>query len=361
MKRAAILTSGGDAPGMNAAIRAATLVARAEGLEMFGVRRGYEGLMEGKFVPLPSNVVGGLQGRGGTVLGSARSAAFRDKEGRDRARAVLAGSEIEGLLVVGGNGSLTGLQRLLDPEELGEQPLRGIGIPASIDNDIGLTRLALGVDTAVNTIVDACDKLADTAGSHGRAFIVEVMGRDCGYLAMAAGVSAGAHAVLYPEDGKSRSDLTDAVLRAVRKADVRDDSRRHALILKAEGVSMSLEELRNEVEAKIREEKLRMDLRVTVLGHVVRGGRPSALDRQIGNRLGNAAVRGLFEGRSGVMAAWGPASLPPGVGELSNDPRVAYVPLADALEETRKMLSGTSDFVRWRKDVLRTLEDVMSS
>lgn len=359
--RAAILTSGGDAPGMNSAIRAATLVARALGVEMLGVRRGYEGLMEGAFIPLGAEEVGSLQGRGGTVLGSARSAAFRERAGRDQARAALAQANIEGLIVIGGNGSLTGLTRLLDPAERGGQALRGLGIPASIDNDIGLTRLALGVDTAINTIVDACDKLADTAGSHGRAFILEVMGRDCGYLAMAAAVSAGAHAVLYPEDGKSRSDLAEAVLRAVRKADARVDSRRHAIILKAEGVSVSLEELRNDVEAKIREEKLRMDLRVTVLGHVVRGGRPSALDRQIGNRLGNAAVRGLLEGKTDMMTAWGPASLPSGVGEISKDPRVAYVPLADALEETRKMLSGTSDFVRWRKEVLRNLEDVMSS
>jgi 6-phosphofructokinase 1 len=362
MKRIGVLTSGGDAPGMNAAIRGATLIAQSLGYEVIGVLDGYEGLMRGDFVPLSTEVVGGAQGNGGTLLGSARSSRFLEPEGRREARTQLAKHGVDSLIVIGGNGSLRGLSALIDDSE-NDSGLRAIGIPASIDNDVGLTRLSLGVDTAINTIVDACDRLADTATSHGRAFIVEVMGRDCGYLAMAAGLSAGAHAVLFPEGGKGKEDLVETVMRALRKASQRPRSRRQALILKAEGVAMSTEELRNEVSRRIREEGLSMDVRVTSLGHVVRGGRPSALDRQLGNRLAHAAVRALSEGLTHMMASWSPPCALPGDSTIpfAPDPRVSLVQLNAVLEETDRMLTGRNSFVAWRQRLLAQIESVLAS
>ena len=185
MKRMALLTSGGDAPGMNAALRAATLLARARGVEVLGVQYGYEGLLQNRMVSMDSALVSNLIREGGTYLGSTRCPEFTTIEGRRRAREVLYSRGIDSLVVIGGNGSLTGMHRLLDSEESKAAPegyrLRAVGIPASIDNDVGLTRLSIGVDTAVNTIVDACDRISDTASAHDRTFIVEVMGRDSGY------------------------------------------------------------------------------------------------------------------------------------------------------------------------------------
>src|SRR5687767_6710777 len=187
MKRLAILTSGGDAPGMNAAIRAATLLATAKGCEVYGIKHGYQGLLHNDLDPLLPRDVAHIIREGGTILGSARCLDFLEREGRDRARAHLKERGIDGLIVIGGNGSLTGMLHLIDPSE-STLELHAIGIPASIDNDLGYTRLCIGVDTAVNTIVDACDKISDTASAHNRAFIVEVMGRDCGYLAMTSAI-----------------------------------------------------------------------------------------------------------------------------------------------------------------------------
>ncbi|MEO1338386.1 MAG: 6-phosphofructokinase, partial [Myxococcota bacterium] len=195
MKRVALLTSGGDAPGMNAAIRAATLLALHQGVEVFGVRRGYRGLVENDLIALKPGDVARIIREGGTILGSTRCLEFHQREVRDRARAHLAERGIDSLVVIGGNGSLTGMQALIDPNESDGQ-LKAIGIPASIDNDVGVTRLAIGVDTAINTIVEACDKLSDTASAHNRAFIVEVMGRQSGYLAMTSAIASAANAVL---------------------------------------------------------------------------------------------------------------------------------------------------------------------
>lgn len=360
--RIAILTSGGDAPGMNAAIRGVTLIARSMGIDVLGVQDGYDGLMSGRWQPLEPDDVGGIQRQGGTFLGSARSERFRTEVGRAEALHRLSDAGVDALIVIGGNGSLTGLARLL--EEAGSG-LRGIGIPASIDNDLGLTRLCIGVDTAVNTIVQACDNLMDTAGSHRRVFIVEVMGRHCGYLAMAASVAAGAHGVLFPEAHKSTDDLVETVMRAVRKADRRSRTRRRALILKAEGVDIPLSELQARVAERIAAEDVHMDVRVTVLGHVVRGGSPSALDRMIGTRLGHAAVRGLMEGQSRKMASWcSPEELglsEPDVLPTPGDPRTSLVNLDAVLQETEAMLQGTSPFIAWRSRVMAQLEDALSS
>src|SRR3954467_12491060 len=198
--RVAILTSGGDAPGMNAAIRPGARGGGALGFEIVGVEDGYEGLIAGRVVPLDLRLLDEAARRGGTVLGTARSAAFRTDEGRARARQTIERERLRGLGVVGGNGSLTGAQLL-------DGALRVAGVPASIDNDLGSTSMCIGVDTALNTIVEACDRISDTATAHRRTFVVEVMGRDCGYLAMTAAIAAGADAVLLREVGRSEGEI----------------------------------------------------------------------------------------------------------------------------------------------------------
>jgi len=345
---------------MNAAVRTVALIGRAHGVDVWGVRDGYAGLLRGDLAPLSVDEVAPIQGQGGTILGTSRSREFSDPEGRARARAHLRAQHIEGLVVIGGNGSLTGLSHLLaeDPDHR----LRGIGVPASIDNDVGHTRLSVGVDTAVNTIVDACDKIGDTASSHGRVFIIEVMGRHCGYLAMAAGVSAAAHAVLFPESGKSDDDQVETIVTAVKRAAARAANRRRALVLKAEGVTLSTNDLARRVEARLEAERVPMDVRTVSLGHVVRGGRPSALDRQVASRLAHGAVVGLVEGHSDRMACWStPKGLAGDMALPSADPRVALVGLTEVLEETRRMRDGQSAFVAWRRKVLSDLEAVFSS
>src|SRR5689334_13521751 len=212
MTRIAILTSGGDSPGMNAAIRAAALVGRAAGMDVVGIERAYRGMLDDAFVPLGPAECAGILREGGTILGSARCKEFHQREVRDQARAVLSARGVDGLVVIGGNGSLTGAMALTDPAELGNQTLRVIGVPASIDNDLGLTGLSIGVDTAMNTIVEACDKIADTATAHDRTFIVEVMGRDCGYLAMTSGIAVGADLVLFPEAHKPEEQIIDQIV-----------------------------------------------------------------------------------------------------------------------------------------------------
>lgn len=363
--RLAVLTSGGDAPGMNAAIRAATLVGTAAGWEVFGVRQGYQGLLEDKFEPLGPRDVQRIVREGGTILGSARCKAFHERESRDRARAVLARRGIGGVVVIGGNGSLTGALALADPEEAGEKGPRVVGIPASIDNDLALTSLSIGVDTAMNTIVDACDKIADTASAHDRTFLVEVMGRECGYLAMTSAVAAGADMVLFPEAERSDEELVDDVVRAVsavRKRAVRD---RRVIAIKAEGVRLPATELKRRVDEELDQRGVDPDhpveTRVTVLGHVVRGGRPSAFDRLLGSRLANVAVRALIAGQSRVMAAWMPTSeLAPEVGARSaDDPYCYIVDLAAVLRATEELLEGEGALAQWRKAVFRQLETVL--
>src|SRR5512139_408117 len=231
-KRIGILTSGGDAPGMNAAVRAATLVGRAAGAEIFGIERGYKGMLEGAITPLmPADVVGILR-EGGTCLGSARCKEFHERAVRDVARENLAKHGIDGLIVIGGNGSLTGALRLADAEEVGDRPAKIIGIPASIDNDLGLTGMSIGVDTAMNTIVEACDKIADTATAHDRTFIIEVMGRDCGYLAMTSAIAVGADLALFPESGKPESAIVDQIVQTVLTVRKRSRKSRRVIVIK---------------------------------------------------------------------------------------------------------------------------------
>jgi 6-phosphofructokinase 1 len=368
MKRIAVLTSGGDAPGMNAAIRAATLIGRAAGADMVGIERGYRGLLEDAFVPLGPSDVAGILREGGTILGSARCKEFHVREVRDRARAILAKREVDGLIVVGGNGSLTGALHLADPAEIaGGRPLQIAGVPASIDNDLGLTSMSIGVDTAMNTIVEACDKIADTATAHDRTFIIEVMGRDCGYLAMTSAISVGADLALFPEAGKPEAAIVEQIVQTVLAVRNRVKGRpRRVIIIKAEGVQMPVEKLKTEVDARLRErqpdlEPSAIETRVTVLGHVVRGGRPSAFDRLLGSRLANAAVRALLANVTHKMAAWMPVvELPAEVGVRSqHDPKCWLLDLHAVLVETENLLSGRSALTRWRAGAFEEIEDAL--
>ncbi|HTJ45825.1 MAG TPA: 6-phosphofructokinase [Kofleriaceae bacterium] len=365
VQRLALLTSGGDAPGMNAAIRAATLVARAAGVDVLGVERGYRGLLDGAFVPLDGSEVQGILREGGTILGSARCKEFHDRAVRDRARDKLRQKGVDALLVIGGNGSLTGALAMADTAEAADAP-KVVGIPASIDNDIGLTGLAIGVDTAMNTIVEACDKIADTATAHDRTFIVEVMGRDCGYLAMTSAIAAGADLALFPEAHRAESEIVASIVDTVLEVRKRSRKSRRVIIVKAEGVHVPVDRLKALVDEAIRArspdaDPASIETRVTVLGHVVRGGRPSAFDRLLGSRLANIATRALIDGQTAKMAAWmPPVDLPEEVGTRSPfDPYCWLVDLAAALAETDNLLMGRSPLARWRAGVFDDIEEAL--
>lgn len=363
--RIGILTSGGDAPGMNAAIRAVTMVSLALGHEPIGVRRGYQGLLEARMAPLALDDVADGFRLGGTQLQSARCPTFHEPATRDVARTVLSEAGIDGLVVIGGNGSLTGAWHLSDPDEAGDWPVRVIGIPASIDNDVALTSLSIGTDTAMNTIVDACDKISDTAGAHNRVFIVEVMGRDCGYLALTGAVASGADMVLFPEAGRSEDDLVASVVDAVQSVRARSGSQK-VIAVKAEGIETPTDRLKELVDAQLRElardggaDDIEVETRVTVLGHVVRGGRPSAFDRLLGSRMGNVATRAIIEGAHRQMVAWQP---PVGADDLGtrseHDPYCYLMPFDAAIAATRELLEGQSPLARWRASVFDDMEDL---
>lgn len=287
MTRIAVLTSGGDAPGMNGAIRAVVRAADARGWEVMGVRDGYEGLIEGELAPLGSRDVGGILHRGGTLLGSARSPAFRTEEGLSEALRHLREAAIDALVVIGGNGTQTGSLALSS---------RGFpvaGVASTIDNDLYGTDITLGVDTALNVALEAVDRLKTTAASHRRAFLVEVMGRDCGYLALAAGIAGGAEAVAIPEVETTPQEIADRLRAAYERGN------NHAVVVVAEGADPGTSQLL-EYFGEHRQE-LGFELRATVLGHVQRGGAPGAFDRLLSSRLGAAAVKELAEGRPGML------------------------------------------------------------
>jgi 6-phosphofructokinase 1 len=342
------------------------MLATADGWDVFGVSQGYRGLLDGRFAALSPGDVGSILRRGGTILGSARCKAFHQRETRDRARAKLADAGIEALMVIGGNGSLAGAHALADPAEAGPDGIRVVGVPASIDNDIGFTGISIGVDTAMNTIVEACDKIADTATAHDRTFIIEVMGRDCGYLAMTSAIAAGADLALFPEAGRDQAAVVDSIVDTVIAVRARPRKSRRVIIIKAEGVQVPVEQLKAAVDERLRErvpdaDPAVIETRVTVLGHVVRGGRPSAFDRLLGSRLANVAVRALVAGQSHKMAAWMPASeLPEEVGTRSPyDPYCWLVDLGAALAETDNLLRGRSPLARWRAGVFEDIEDAL--
>ncbi len=354
----ALLTSGGDAPGMNAALRGAARVASKLGLDVVGVVEGYTGLIAGNFMRLNLHELDEASRRGGTVLGTARSKEFQTPEGQAKAKEALAREGVTALLVIGGNGSLTGA-RTLDGAPLPGGPLRVAGLPASIDNDLACTSMAIGVDTAMNTIVEACDRILDTAAAHRRTFLVEVMGRDCGYLAMTAGIAAGADCVLVPEIDKTEDQIVDHVFATIERAYAHDASHhRRVLVIKAEGVKIDAVRLKERIDELSRDRLPNVDSRVTVLGHVVRGGTPSAFDRLLGARLSHAAVRALVDGQSGFMAGWeGPGSTTPA---SPHDPSVILTPLDEVLAQTEAMMRGESELARWRKRIYRETEHLLA-
>lgn len=350
MPHIAVLTSGGDSPGMNAALRAIVKLAAAQGVEVRGVELGYEGLMAGRFVTLSPRDVDAIGHMGGTVLGSARSAAFRTPEGRALAAQHLQGARA--LVVIGGNGSLAGAHALGQQCEV---PI--LGVPASIDNDVGCTSTALGVDTALNTIVEACDRISDTARAHRRAFVVEVMGRQCGYLAMAASIAVGADACLIRERGKDEDQLVGELAELVRRSFDPQRAKLRVLVLKAEGVGVPTDRLVTRLQAIAEAELRGVEVRGVVLGHVVRGGNPSYLDRMIAGRLAAAAVDAALGGQRDEMVAWQPWT--PG-GIPTEDPSVLRFPLAQVLEETDRLLDGTSPVTRRRVKMMEAYAGVLA-
>lgn len=285
MKKIGVLTSGGDAPGMNAAVRAVVRSAIYRGVEVYGVYHGYKGLITGNIKKLEVSDVGDIVQRGGTILYTARCEEFKTEEGRAIAIEQLKKFGIEGLVVIGGDGSFMGGVKLT---QLG---FPTIGIPGTIDNDIPETDFTLGFDTALNTIIDAIDKIRDTATSHERRFIIEVMGRGCGDLAMWAGLADGAESILIPETKEDLDTIVERLNRGIERG------KKHNIIIVAEGVG-SADEVAKAIKAKAN-----MDTRVTVLGHVQRGGAPTAFDRVLGARMGNKAVELLLEGEKGKMIA----------------------------------------------------------
>ncbi|MBS3783825.1 MAG: 6-phosphofructokinase [Anaerolineae bacterium] len=290
MDRIGVLTSGGDNPGLNPCIRAVVRMGLHRGLKVVGVRRGYAGLIGGEIEEMDARSVGGILGRGGTILGTARAPEFKELQGRRKALRTLNRYDIDGLIVIGGNGSLTGA---LELHRLG---FPTVGIPSTIDNDINGTDMSIGVDTALNTILDAIDKIKVTASSHNRAFLIETMGRNSGYLALASGIAGGAELVLCPEIETTLEEVAETVEEAYIRG------KAHALIVVAEGWKPGTEEIANTLRE--RKEELGFSVRVTRLGHVQRGGSPSAFDRILATRLGAEAVNQLLDGESGQMVGW---------------------------------------------------------
>ncbi len=306
MKRIGILTSGGDAPGMNACIRAAVRTALANRLEIVGIRRGYAGLIGGEMVPLDRTAIRNTIHLGGTILETSRSPEFRTPEGRARAAANIEEADLDGLILIGGDGTFRG-GTLLE-EEWGTGL---VGVPASIDNDVYGTDYCIGFDTAANCALEAIDRIRDTARSHDRLFFVEVMGRESGFLALESGIAGGAEELIIPEESFSIADVSARLKEGIKRF-----GKKSAIVVVAEGDRPGRSfEIAREVCTF-----LDYDSRVVVLGHLQRGGPPTVRDRVLGSMLGVAAVTTLLEGRSGSM-----------VGEAKGD--VAYTPLKDTWQK----------------------------
>jgi 6-phosphofructokinase 1 len=306
MKKIAVLTSGGDSPGMNACIRAVVRTAIYHKMEVMGIMHGYDGMINDEFVPLSAKSVANIIQRGGTILKTSRSKEFRTEEGRKQAIANLERYGIEGIVVIGGDGTFTGAVELSKMCNISI-----VGCPGTIDNDLVGTDFTIGYDTAINTVVEAVDKLRDTAESHDRLFFVEVMGRDAGLIALRAGIAAGAESILMPE---TKTNLDDLVTRLKNKR----KSKNSKIIIIAEGDeaggAFSIAE-------KIGKELPEYDMRVTILGHIQRGGNPSAMDRVNSSRIGFAAVEALMQGKHNVM-----------IGIV--DKRITYTPFEKAIKHT---------------------------
>lgn len=289
IKKIGVLTSGGDSPGMNAAIRAVVRTCAYHNIECVGIYRGYQGMIEGDFKEMGPRSVNNIINKGGTILKSARSKEFMTEEGRKRAHAHLVKAGVDALVVIGGNGSFTG--GLKFNQEFGF-PI--IGIPGTIDNDIYGTSHTLGYDTALNTVVEVIDKIRDTASSHNRLFFIEVMGRDAGHIALNAGIGAGAEEILIPEEDMG----LDRLLESLKKSKASGKSSSIVVIAEGDKIGKNAFELKDYVEDNLPE----YDVRVSILGHMQRGGSPSCYDRVLASRLGVKAVESLLEGKSNYMA-----------------------------------------------------------
>lgn len=324
IKKIGVLTSGGDSPGMNAAIRAVVRTCAFHNIECTGIYRGYQGMIEGDFKEMGPRSVNNIINKGGTILKSARSKEFMTVEGRKKAHDNLVKAEIDALVVIGGDGSFTGAEIFNN-----EYDYPVMGIPGTIDNDIFGTSHTLGFDTALNTVVECIDKIRDTASSHNRLFLVEVMGRDAGHIALNAGIGAGAEEILIPEEDLGLERLLESLKRS--KASGKSSS----IVVIAEGdkIGKSVFELKDYIDENLPE----YDIRVSVLGHMQRGGSPSCYDRVLASRLGVKAVESLLEGKSNYMVG------------ILND-KVALTPLEQAIK-------GNSEIDR---ELLR-VSDIMST
>lgn len=314
-----ILTSGGDAPGMNAAIRAVTRTALYNGMQVKGIMRGYRGLIYDEIVPFRSESVSNIVQQGGTILKTARSQEFTTPDGRKIAAEALRREGIDALVVIGGDGSLTGARIFAQEHNI---PI--VGLPGTIDNDLYGTDLTIGYDTALNTIMHAVDKIRDTASSHERLFIVEVMGRECGYLALNGAIACGAEAAIIPEMINAHDQLADVISAGFRK------TKNSSLILVTEGEktggAMALAE-------RVKTEFPQYDVRVSILGHVQRGGSPTASDRILASRMGAAAIEALLDDQRNVMIG------------IEND-KIIYVPFSKAIKKNKPL----------QEDLMRTLK-----
>lgn len=289
IEKIGVLTSGGDAPGMNAAIRAVTRAAIAHKIEVIGIRHGYQGMIDGDFIPLDARDVSGILHRGGTILKTARSAEFRTEAGREKAHNNLVAAGIDACVVIGGDGSFTGA--LVFSQEYN---IPFVGIPGTIDNDMYGTDYTIGYDTALNTVVEAVDKIRHTAASHDRIFFIEVMGREAGLLALNSGIAVGAEAILIPEAKVLEKELEQFLKKGYKEKD------RSGIVIVAEGGETG--RVIN-IAKKVEENYPDMDVRVSILGHIQRGGKPSARDRIAATKMGVAAVEALLDDQKSIMIA----------------------------------------------------------
>ncbi len=305
INKIAVFTSGGDAPGMNACIRAVVRTSMYYGIEVFGIRRGYNGMIAGDIYQMTSHSVSNIIQRGGTILKSARSKEFMTKEGRQKAFEQLQKFGIQGLVAIGGNGTFTGATTFYD-----EFGIPTVGAPGTIDNDLYGTDYTIGYDTAVNTALEAIDKIRDTADSHDRVFFIEVMGRDSGYIAIQCGIAGGAEIVMVPEVLTPISEVVETLKQGWNR------SKSSSIIVVAEGDEEgNAAEVADKIKARL---EVDMDIRVTTLGHIQRGGIPTAYDRILASRLGLGAVEGLMNGEKNVM-----------VGLINNE--IVYTPFRDTI------------------------------
>ena len=324
IKKIGVMTSGGDSPGMNAAIRSVVRTCAFYKIECAGIYRGYQGMIEGDFVSLDARSVKGIINKGGTFLKSARSKEFMTKEGRQKAYDALKAANIDALVTIGGDGTFTGA--LIFSEEFNFPVM---GIPGTIDNDIAGTSHTLGYDTALNTVVDVIDKIRDTASSHNRLFFIEVMGRDVGHIALNAGVGAGAEEILIPEEDIGLERLLESLQRS------KESGKSSSIVVVAEGdkTGKNVFELKDYVDENLPE----YEVRVSVLGHMQRGGSPSCFDRVLASRMGVKAVESLLKDKSGLMVG------------LLND-KIALTPLDKAIKGQSKI----------NKELMR-VSDIMST